>query len=412
MDPYKLFHFDIKTLGNYGDTILFEMVRETFNSFSNREAFYFEGSTNLRDAVYPRLVSAINDKYDAVVIGGGGLFLSDTNPNQKSGWQWNCSIELLRAIEKPIIVFAVGNNRFLEQADFSEKFIEHVNLLAEKSIFFGLRNRGSVETIKEYLRPELRHKVVYQPCPTTISSKLCPDLYVPDLAPSRHLGVQALIGKRQLAAGFDKPGIYDETVKGLKALKSKGWDVEVFANARGDLAFHNEAVERGLDVPLKNVYQTRQIFQAMNYFAKLPLTVGMRGHAQMIPFGLGNPILSLFVHNKLRWFLRDIGLEELCIDVRQKNFADEIVDKSEWIYNNFADLRVKLMAKQDEMLQVTMNNLADIHHALGGKSRMAAVAPYSKFERKLAQAVYLAGFDREELVHAQQAAKAKQAAAR
>ena len=33
----------------------------------------------------PSLVNYINDNFDAVVVGGGGLFLRDTNANQRSG---------------------------------------------------------------------------------------------------------------------------------------------------------------------------------------------------------------------------------------------------------------------------------------------------------------------------------------
>src|SRR5688572_2032953 len=111
MAPIKVFHFDIKTLGNYGDTILFEAVRQIFQGYGNRDVFRFSGSRNLRDVVNPKLVRAVNDNYDAVVIGGGGLFLADTNPNERSGWQWNISIEQLQRIQKPLIVFAVGNNQ-------------------------------------------------------------------------------------------------------------------------------------------------------------------------------------------------------------------------------------------------------------------------------------------------------------
>ena len=49
------------------------------------------------------------------------------------------------------MIFSVGNNRFIDQADFAPPFSEHVNLTMEKSVFFGLRNTGSMETIKPYI---------------------------------------------------------------------------------------------------------------------------------------------------------------------------------------------------------------------------------------------------------------------
>src|SRR5690606_35253924 len=110
------------------------------------------------------------NKSKGVIIGGSGLFLKDTNPNMLSGWQWSCSLEMLKKIRTPITLFAVGYNRFRNQEDFDPVFSEHLNLLAEKSIYIGLRNQGSIINVEKYLTKENKKKVRYQPCPTTIIS--------------------------------------------------------------------------------------------------------------------------------------------------------------------------------------------------------------------------------------------------
>ena len=53
MKRLRLFHFDIKTYGNYGDTLLFEAVRQTFNGFRGGECFEIYDSRPLRDPVAP-----------------------------------------------------------------------------------------------------------------------------------------------------------------------------------------------------------------------------------------------------------------------------------------------------------------------------------------------------------------------
>ncbi|MBP0645265.1 hypothetical protein J8J17_26090, partial [Mycobacterium tuberculosis] len=73
---------------------------------------------------------------DAVVIGGGGLFLQDTNPNRLSGWQWKISAETLAGIEVPLIVYAVGDNRFPGQPEFDDLLRTHVEQVREQSVFF------------------------------------------------------------------------------------------------------------------------------------------------------------------------------------------------------------------------------------------------------------------------------------
>ncbi len=93
-----LFHFDLKPKGNYGDAILFELVRQLFNGYSGREKFLVTGSTNLRHPVGPRKLAWVNDDFDAALLGGGGLMLRSTNANQNSGWQWNMPLSALEAL--------------------------------------------------------------------------------------------------------------------------------------------------------------------------------------------------------------------------------------------------------------------------------------------------------------------------
>ena len=46
------------------------------------------------------------------------------------------STKLILKIEKPIVVFGVGYNRFRNQKDFNKKFKSSINTLYNKSIFW------------------------------------------------------------------------------------------------------------------------------------------------------------------------------------------------------------------------------------------------------------------------------------
>lgn len=46
---------------------------------------------------------------------------------------------------------AVGYNRFRSQDDFEPYFKDNINKIAEKSIFIGLRNNGSIKALKNYV---------------------------------------------------------------------------------------------------------------------------------------------------------------------------------------------------------------------------------------------------------------------
>src|SRR5690606_8425289 len=99
-------------------------------------------------------VSRINREAKLVVVGGGGLLLPDRHrlvPNVDSDWLWNISLANLRAIEKPVIGFAIGYNRMKGQDDFRPCFRDHIAATVDKSVFFGMRNTSSLEKLASYL---------------------------------------------------------------------------------------------------------------------------------------------------------------------------------------------------------------------------------------------------------------------
>jgi polysaccharide pyruvyl transferase WcaK-like protein len=48
----------------------------------------------------------------------------------------------------------------------------------------------------------------------------------------------------------------------------------------------------------------------------MDLVVGMRGHSNIVPFGLGTPVVGLGSHNKNRFFLAQIGTEHAMINTQ------------------------------------------------------------------------------------------------
>ncbi len=389
MKRLRLFHFDIKTYGNYGDTLLFETVKETFNGFRGGECFEIYDSRPLRDPVGPSLVNYINDNFDAVVVGGGGLFLRDTNANRRSGWQWNISMEQLRRLKTPLVIYSVGNNRFIDQAEFAPPFAEHVNLTMEKSVFFGLRNTGSVETIQRYIAEGNRDRVEYQPCTTTISSYLFPDLAKAEVDPARRLGVQMIVGKRQAAAGFQAEAIYRDVLGVVQRLQGEGWLVDSVPHARADLHFVELAAGEQVQMREVKLFNERDVlYKGVEYFADLPYILGTRGHAQMVPFGMGSIPVSLLVHHKIGYFARDIGHPEWAVDPRKDGFADRLYAVLREVEERRTELRAELAEVRQRFYQVTLDNLAAIYARLTGETVEPFHTPYTPFERRLADRAF------------------------
>lgn len=402
---YSAFHFDIKTYRNYGDTILFELVRQTFNCCHEREVFFVNKTRNLRQPFGQQTVTQINQS-DLLILGGGGLFLKDSVANSRSGWQWQCSYPNLEKIETPLVLFAVGNNRFIGQEDFDDQFIKHLNKTVEKAIFVGLRNHGSINTIKPYLKPELRDKLKYQPCPTTIGSFLCPDIYNPiRIDVKKKIAFNAIIGNRQRAAGLNPEAIYAEILKAIRLLKKDNWEIEVVAHNRGDLGFNDYLLRNGIKLKVVELFGEnvkKDLYCGLKYYADMPFVFGIRGHAGMISFGMGGIPFTVEVHNKLRYFQEDIGLPDYCMDPKEENWGEKLYRKISEAYENYPEIRHKLDSVRSNFYEITARNLAEIHAKIDKiqyddamYNRMIRFSPYSQYERKLSELTYAESLFRE-----------------
>jgi len=81
----------------------------------------------------------------------------------------------LNSIEVPLIVSAIGYNRFRDQEEFDPIFNEHIAAMVDKTSFFGLRNTGSINALKKYLPLKKFDVLRRQYCPTNILWQPYPD---------------------------------------------------------------------------------------------------------------------------------------------------------------------------------------------------------------------------------------------
>ncbi|AWM28086.1 polysaccharide pyruvyl transferase family protein [Sinorhizobium fredii] len=398
MSKKRILHFDLKTLVNYGDTLLFEAVKQVFNGFNNRESFLFYGSRNLRRPVGPQFVNQLNSNFDAVVVGGGGLFLKDANPNSVSGWQWNIRKELLEQINVPLILFAVGYNRFIGQEDFAPTFQDHLNRTIEKSAFVGLRNSGSINALQRYLPPSLHEKLIFQPCPTTISSYLFPDIFKGNLSANKRIAFQITFEDRHRLGGFDMIKLFRSAAEVIQKLQTENWTVEVIVqHSYHDVHFPEYLQKNGIDVPTVNLHTSPDgLYKHLEYYSDVPIVVGNRGHAQMIPFGIGGGIISILMHDKLAFFLDDIDHKHLGLNPNQETFSSDLYRLINLWGENFDQMRDALARKRKTLFETTMKNLGDISSKLGSDASVNAVTPYTPFERDLSLCTFLASLERDD----------------
>jgi hypothetical protein len=361
--PGYIEHFGVhQPMNNAGDTVLFDTIEKLFDGAFGSQRWR---RTQLRREVGATDVERMNRCARAVLVGGGGLLISDTNPNALSGWQWKISRELLERLEVPLIVFAIGYNQFRDPVAFPAVFRPHLEATVARSAFFGARNGGSVDSIRSLLPEALRSRVVLQPCMTSFLRH-----YHPTLQP----GGRAPFAKRMaLNLAFDRPGQRyggresDASAQIRKLVEwalDDGWDVTAVLHSSYDdpatsllRGFSRKLAFRRLNLASAD--------EVIRFYASMPVTIGMRGHAQMIPFGCGNAIFSIVSHDKMGYFLRDIDRPEWGADVLDPELADKAIAFLDDLERSWADVGRHIDAHQSRLWSLTRANLSRIARAAG-----------------------------------------------
>ncbi|MFI0931380.1 polysaccharide pyruvyl transferase family protein [Streptomyces sp. NPDC021019] len=344
---------------NAGDKVLPEAVRSCFTADTGPERWHQQHAHLLVDEASLERLNARR----AVIVGGGGLFLPDTAPNGNSGWQWNIPDDVLARITAPLAVFAVGYNVFDGQRYRRERFAASLRALVERSAFFGLRNHGSVARVRELLPEPLREKVRYQPCPTTVARHLDPRLAEPVEREDTVL-VNCAYDRAGLRFGHDYGHFLAEMAAAIRAVSASA-EVRYAAHMPADERFVDDLRrEHGLALPVEPLYLLSND-AVRDLYRRTRLVIGMRGHAGMIPFGCGTPIISLVSHPKLAYFLADIDRRDWGVSVHERALGTRLAERARAVLADHPAAVADVHDRQELLWSVTRDNLVRLRELTG-----------------------------------------------
>lgn len=305
--------FYVSDGGNFGDVALPVAVRESIEASNASNGPVDWLPVHAHQLFDEQRLELVNSQR-ALIVGGGGLFLPDTSPNANSGWQWNVPPDLLSRIDVPLSVYAVGYNLFAGQSFHGDLFARNLEALAEKARLIGLRNSGSLAAVRAMLPARLHDKLRFVPCPTTILEHIHPGL-APATSGTGVVLLNAAFDRAERRFGEGYQGFLGQMRQFVSAVRGIGADLRFAAHLPADERLvHDLRDSYGLNIGVEPLYEMTLDEGYATYRAS-SVVVGMRGHASMIPFGLGTPVLSIVSHPKMRYFTEDLGRPEWAFEV-------------------------------------------------------------------------------------------------
>jgi hypothetical protein len=134
-----------------------------------------------------------------------------------------------------------------------------------------------------------------------------------------------------------KLNLFSQALKRLSA----DYEIECVSHSIPDEGFYKYLKSNNVPFTPVKLYRC-SAEKVISYYKSVALTLGMRGHGQMIPFGIGNCIISIVTHDKMKWFLDDNELNEYGLEFSQDNFAEILEAKSRFIMANLNLVQGKL----------------------------------------------------------------------
>lgn len=242
------------------------------------------------------------NQHEFLVVGGGGLILPDTATNTVSGWQWQISKDMLEKINIPIIVYAIGWNLFSGQKNNDKILKPNLKALAEKASFISLRHSEDVDIFNRYVGSK---KAVLNVCPSVVmdSFRDCS---------SGVVGLNIAGDRPEIRYG-NKTVVYQKLKYFVDWLYKNNYQPWIINHMPSDIDFAG-FYKQSRDIRVYNM-ATMPVEAGIQLYRGVEYMFATRGHAQMVPMGLGVKTASLVSHKKITRFLDDVGAGETSIDI-------------------------------------------------------------------------------------------------
>ena len=308
---------------------------------------------NLQGQVFDEyFINNVNQKYDLLVIGGGGIIHGAHWPQ---GWFWLIEKELIKTIKIPFVVYAAGYNYFKDEQGIPERGIAHLRETARRARLFSVRNDGSHERLKS--QTGINAEVMADPGFWVGRNQSFP---WPIELPKDYVVVQ--LANDKPAHRFGGAQNYQEVVNRLRGLIQRL--AKKFHVLLAPHVFDDIAISRDVAVGLNNVsiwsfsdFAFDKVEKIFGYYQHAKCVLAMRGHGQIIPLSFGIPTISLENHHKHRELMEMIGLGQYNVDVTDVQLPEKVLGLVEQAITNRPSIYTHLTERLDLLWKGTSDTI-------------------------------------------------------
>lgn len=328
MKKIKIAHFACYGI-NYGDCITIDRIRQDLSK-SNKSIEWvkvdlldFHAVHNNESYCLKRFKN-INDTCDLLLIGGGGLIEGDTANIMGTKWKLPFNEQILNTIKIPIVCFGIGYNQFYGASNLNKKSLDNLKQLIKKSYDFSLRDDGSFELIRDLCKYKNIKEI---PDPGMIFEKSCDK-------------------KLEIKKGFFQPAWNEKEVININRYLSKdniGKLCQIIDQNNLPILSHNtkdiyfptkQKIIDILGLSSRRTFKVSECFKMTDKYREFDFILAMRGHSQIISYGLNIPGIYLSTQPKILGFSQKHELMDYTIDIHDPDWNIKLNEKLDRIKND------------------------------------------------------------------------------
>src|SRR6056300_1511996 len=306
---------------NIGDSIALDNLQRSFVKYVPGVEFHnqnLENFWNNRNNIQMccDYFDQISSKFDAVLVGGGGLI--EYYKDQQTNYKLPFNNEIISHCKIPIYFYGLGVNVFRGGVDYSYAAIKSLQETIDGSKAFTVRNDGSLSKLKNWIKVD------------TSKVRVVPD---PGLLHLDRFGIQ---DKKTVSKGGIQPAfnhsqginknrfLSDDNLRFLRSTFSQY--IYYPHTVRDFNQLGNTGVITSQEFESKYKF-TKNLDVYLEKYKQVDYVVAMRGHGQMITIGLNIPGIYLSTQDKVRDFSIDNGFENYNVDILEPDWRDKLTEK-------------------------------------------------------------------------------------